>query len=698
MKEQIRVHLDFETFSEADLKAVGGAAYARHDSTRILMAAWCYETGAPKQWDHKDGPMPQELRDILENKDGKYMVCAQNAGFEIMITIFNGSWLHDLDVPYGDFSDRTTATRLRRWLGNWRCTMVMGFGLSLPGSLKDVGKILQMDPTLLKSAANGERLIRLFCMPVRKTKANPDGLWTSHNAPDKYDEFLEYNRQDVIAERANYEKILPYNTMPDIEWGMWHLDQTINLTGMRIDTDLVESAMVIDKAVQDRLGAEMKKLTGLGNPNSIKQLVKWLNFCGVKVDNARKATIEALTKRTDLKPKVCRVLELRQATSKSSNKKFEALFRAVCGEADDGVLRGVYQYGGAQRTRRWAGRIFQPQNLPRGELKTRQQMETAIAAIKLRDPELMAFLYGGYENVPNILSSVIRNAVIARKGKVLTVADLASIETVMTWWAADAEGQLDKIRHGVDAYIDYATKLLDKDYDEVTKAERTYAKPAVLGCCYRLGGPGLVAYAESMGVKMTRKEGYRAVDIYRQDNPEVVSLWDKLENAFKTCMVTGEDQYVNGKFRFRAQKPCIFIDLPSGRSLCYVQPKILPRTITFEDRDTGKPVKKEIMSITYMGVDQYTRQWTRQDTHGGKLLENIIQAIARDILRDAMLSIEGMHDVTLIGHVHDEVITETPDSGEYRHLIENALTCSSPWCADAPLGASSYQAPFFLKD
>lgn len=700
MTKQIRVHLDYETFSEADLLKVGGAAYARHPSTKILMASWAYAEGDAKQWDYEDGPMPQELVDILENKEGRYLVHAQNAAFEILITLYNASWVNNIDVPYAEseLDEFEGRQELLTWLKNWRCTMVMGFGLSMPGALADVGIILGLDESLLKTAKEGKRLIRQFCVPNRKTKANPSGIWNRANDPENWGYFLDYNKQDVIAERANFNRLKAYNPMPGIEWEMWHVDQLINLTGMPIDQKLVEAAIAVDAKVQDILKGELKQLTGLNNPNSVKQFVKWMKANGIPAKDARKETITALIKEGDLGPKQTRALELRQVTSKTSVSKYEALKRAAGGPDNDGILRGVYQYGGAQRTRRWAGRIFQPQNLPRGVLKTLQQMQTAIRLLKTEDLELLELLYGSVDALPDILSSVIRNAVVAPEGKTLTVADLASIETIMTWWAAGATTQMDKVRKGLDAYIAFGTKLLEKPYDAITKAERTYCKPAVLGCCYRLGGPGLVAYAESMGVKMTKKEGYRAVDIYRDDNPEVVALWDSLETAFKTCLTTGENQVVNGKFRFRIKKPCVFIDLPSGRSLCYVQPKILPRVIKYEDRKTGRMISKDIMSITYMGIDQYTRKWARQDTHGGKLLENIIQAVARDVLRDALVALSKEPEIKTIGHVHDEAITVTPKHEKYRAMVESALVNSSPWCADAPLSASSYQAPFFLKD
>lgn len=692
---QIRVHIDFETYSDVDIKKVGGAAYARHPSTRLLMAAWAFEDSDIRQWDATDGsPMPDELWQILDNREDKYLCVAQNANFEIMITL----WC--LARRYKLFSGVTfPPTILRHWLKNWRCTMVMGMGLSLPGSLGEQGAILKLDAKLLKMK-EGPRLIRKFCMPNKPTKANPSGLWTPSNAPADWQLFLAYNRQDVEAERANYNKLVRYNSMPAIEWGMWHLDQLINLTGLTIDRDLVSSALRIDGEIQGILIDRFKEVTGLENPNSTAQLLPWLQERGYPYGDLRKDNLnKALSGANSTMTQECiQALKLRQSTSKTSNKKYVTLDLA----APEGQLRGIFQYGGAQRTRRWAGRLFQPQNLPRGIFKTPEQMQTAIDLVKHCDASTIANLYG-IDNVADVLSSLIRNCVIpSREDRVLTVADLASIETVMTWWAAGATEQMDKVRRGVDAYKDYGTSLLDKDYDEITKAERTYCKPVVLGCCYRLGGPGLQNYAEAMGVAMTKKEAYRAVDVYRQANPEVVALWDKLERAFKECLVSGETQYVDNKFRFRLKKPCLFIDLPSGRSLCYVMPAIRPMKLTYEDRETGKEVSKIQPTITYMGVDQFTRKWTRQSTHGGKLLENLIQAIARDVLRDgllAMASKPGFGNVFhIVGHVHDEILLDTPDDPKYKTMLQDAMTNSSPWCADAPLGSSAFQSKFYMKD
>jgi DNA polymerase len=550
-------------------------------------------------------------------------------------------------------------------------------------------------------AAEGKRLIRKFCVPNRKTKANPSGWWSVDNAPVDWQTFLQYNKQDVVAERANYNKMIGYGSMPAIEWDMWHLDQLINLTGLTIDTDLVDAAMTIDAKTQKLLSLQFAKLTGLDNPNSQQQLVPWLNERGYPYDNVRKDTVEKFLKRSDIDADspVMVALRLRQSTSKTSNKKYQTLANA----APYGTLRGIFQYGGAQRTRRWAGRLFQPQNLPRGIFKTPEQMSAAIELTKTRDPEILAALYG-VDRIADVLSSLIRNVVIpSSQGRKLTVADLSSIETVMTWWAAGASSQLEKVRQGVDAYKDYGVSLLEKPYDQITKAERNYCKPAVLGCCYRLGGPGLRAYAEAMGVVMTREEAYRAVDIYRNANPEVVDLWAKLENAFARCLETKETVTIDGRFRFRAKAPCIFIDLPSDRSLCYISPKVEVMPLVYEDRHTGETVKKMQPTLTYMGVDQVTRKWSRQSTHGGKLLENLIQAIARDVLRDGMLHLSKQQgygdDFWIVGHVHDEIIMDTPDDPKYTALLQDAMTRSSQWwCPEAPLGSSAFQADFYMKD
>lgn len=691
---QQRVHLDYETFSEADITEVGGATYAAHPSTKILMAAWCIGDGEVSQWDALTDPeMPQELRDILENRDGSYKVYAQNANFEILISLLCAKYTHDLDLP-----DHDDFAAVSQWLSHWHCTMVMGMGASLPGKLSDQNAILKVGDQDAKEASLGKRLIRKFCMPNRKTKANPSGLWDNENAPEDYAKFLYYNRQDVVAERANYRKLIRYNTMPPREWRMWRLDQIINLWGMTIDQSLVQSALKVDADIKDQLMSRFCEVTGLENPNSTKQFLPWLNERGYAADNVRKDTVNKALKSEFLDDEVKLALKLRQSTSKNSIKKFVALSKA----APKGKLRGTFQYAGAQRTRRWGGRIFQPQNLPRGIFKTVEQMRNAIDIIKSGDADFVSLMYG-VDRVPDVLSSVIRNAVTASgEGRTLTVGDLSSIETIMTWWAAGATSQLEKVARGIDAYKDYGTQLLGVPYDEITKEQRTYCKPVVLGCTYRLGGTGLVAYADGMGVKMTKEEAYNAVDVYRAANPEVVELWDKLQNAFMATLQDGRPRTVNGKFRFRLQKPCMIIDLPAGRSLYYVSPRIQDVKLRYEDRETGLPVEKWVTGITYMGIDQNTRKWVRQNTHGGKLTENIVQAIARDILADAMLNLSERdgygEDFWVVGHVHDEIITDTPDEPEYIDLLTDALTNSSPWCADAPLGAEAFQNFFYMKD
>ncbi len=466
-------------------------------------------------------------------------------------------------------------------------------------------------------------------------------------------------------------------TMTATEWQAWRLDQRINRAGLPIDRGLVLGAITIDAEHRRRLIERACDLTGLDNPNSRDQLLEWLNGEDIEVDALRKADVAKL-QGGELTDVVREVLTIRAELAKSSVKKYHALVEAT---GDDGRLRGCFQFNGAARTGRWAGRLFQPQNLPRGTLSA-DEVGAARDVIALGDYDFAA---GLYPSVSDTLVSCIRSVIAAPEGKKLVVADFSSIETVVTAWAAECNSLLDVFRTGSDAYKQFAARLFNIDYAKVTKAQRQYTKPIVLGCCYMLGARGLVAYAEGYGVAMTEDEAKRAVATYRDQYPEIVRLWHELANAASLAIEHPGKAYKARKFVFKIEGDFLLLKLPSGRKLAYYKPAINP------DGRYGA-------EITYMGNDGAHR-WDRIGTHPGKITENLIQAIARDLLVAAMFNAAADPGLEIVGHVHDEIIclADEDDDTALDRLL-GYMRAMPEWAGDAPIGAAGWQGAFYRKD
>lgn len=465
-------------------------------------------------------------------------------------------------------------------------------------------------------------------------------------------------------------------TMTANEWRAWRLDQAINRGGLPIDLDLVHAAVAIDTEHRARLTARAVELMQIENPNSRDQIIKWLQGEDVELDTLRKADVSALLS-GELPPDVREALEIRAELSKSSTRKYYALTEAT---GDDGRLRGCFQFNGAARTGRWAGRLFQPHNLPRGNVKP-EDIGTARAVVATGDYEFAATLY---PSVSDLLASCVRTVIAAPPGKKLVVADYAGIETVMIAWAADCPSLLDVFRSGRDAYKDMAARLFNIDYAAVTKAQRAYAKPIVLGCGYMLGAKGLVAYAVGYGVEMSEQEAAKAVTSYRESYCEVVKFWHRVDAAAKYAIRNAGKIVKAGRFAFKVEGDFLLLKLPSGRKLAYFKPEINP------DGRYGD-------EITYMGVD-YGHQWDRIATHPGKITENIIQAIARDLLVEGLFNAAGDPGLEIIGHIHDEILalTDRDDATALERLI-NGMRQLPDWAAGAPVDAAGWSGPFYCK-
>lgn len=651
--------LDFETFSETDLKKCGLYRYAADPAARVLMLAHALNDEPARVWEPHKCEMPAQLQDQIN--DPTVLKVAHNAPFEMAIFDLV------LDWPQNP--------------AHWFCTMALAYSLALPGSLGEVGDVIGL-PEDKKKLAYNRRLIRTFCVPQ---KPNANGKYVKarirdwNTDPEDWAAFVSYCLQDVEAERAVYKKLVKW-APSEFERRVWTLDQKINQRGLPIDLDLVDSALDIDATNKAEALESAKEITELDNPNSRDQMLAWVRErVDFEVENLQKATVEKLLELQDLPGDVRAALEIRVETSKTSIKKFDALKRSA---GDDGRVRGCFQYAGAGRTNRWGGRIFQPQNLPRGVLKDERQMSAAIGATKTRDPEFLSTLY---DKPTAILSSLIRCSVAAKPGRVLNVADLSSIESVMLGWSANAESLLAPFRDGRDPYKFFYSGWMGVDYDAVTKTQRNFAKPPSLGCGYMLGGPGLVAYAAGMRVSMSLEQAQSAVDFFRSEFPEIVQFWWDCDSAMKEVIQYGGKAKVT-HFQFIKDGPFLRLVLPSGRSIFYCRPKI-------EILPTPWGVDKP--TVTYEGVNQYSRKWCRIKTHPGKVTENIVQAISRDILAEGLLNADAA-DFQIVGHVHDEIISED-DTNRVDELIE-AMSAAPAWCHDAPIKAAGWAGQFYRKD
>jgi DNA polymerase len=700
-----RIHLDYETKSKLNLKDVGAWLYATHPSTKVIMVAWSWEFGEIKQWDEASGePFPQEVLDALA--DDEVEKWAFNAAFERLI-----SWY---------------VLKVRGKYSPWKCAMVLAYSQSFMGGLEAVLEQTGA-PAELHKDKEGDKLIRIFCGPQKPTKVNPWEWRDAFTDPDLWEKFKDYNRQDVRAERDGiYKRLIGFPMGPG-EWGLYHLDQLINDQGLPIDRKFVTNAIAMCDRRKDELLSEMISLTGLANPGSPVQMGDWLRQRGYPFPDLRKETIEKVLRenedmksgpvpaylvRTDyqtygdggfLHPDAVAGMKMRQNHARTSVKKYDAMLQRI---GPDNLFRHAFQFGGASRTNRWAGRGVQVHNLTR----TPKYLEPEeVYAIRLEDVTHyiregdydMLRLY--VEEPLDALAGTVRSAIAPHEeDEEMVVCDLSSIENVSLGFLARCDRILNIFREGRDPYKDFASTWYGVPYAEVTKKQRTNAKPAVLGAGYRLGGgeirhgkkTGLWGYAENMKVFMTQEEAKSSVDAWRAQHPEVVQYWYDLERAIVRTITRGETTTV-GPVTFEWKKPYLVCWLPSGRPMYYYKPEVTYET--HYSRRNGEPYQKAV--ISYMGKDQVTNQWTRIVSHGGKFTENIVQAFARDVLA---LGLKRCHKAgfNIRLHVHDEIVA-IQRKGENRltpaYMVE-LMTAPIEWAPGIPLGAAGGTMQFYRKD
>jgi len=693
-----KLFIDFETYCDLDLKKVGLDRYSEHPSCEVLMCSWGLYGEEVQIWDKTAEPMPKRLRRLLEDDDIE--VHAFNAQFErtIMTRVLG------IKVP----------------ICRWRCTMVLAYMHSFVGDLDRIGRQIGL-PQNQQKLDTGSQLIKMFCMPQRITRDRKLKRLDSLSNPIEWEMFKEYCIQDNIAEQEIHKRLdKPQYPIPAREWRFYALDQIINDRGMPVDLEFIEAAIKMSDRRKAELKEEMQELTGLINPNSGDQLLPWLKDRGYPFDDLQKDSVKKVLTAHEgvvegiLKPgtkdvlapvltdECVAALKLRQQSARTSVRKYDALKNAV---GSDGRIRFCFQFAGASRTARFAGRRFQPQNLTTlrlpGDEKTHVAvMQQLIDVIKSGDYEMLKL----YAKEPlDVLAGLIRAAIRAFQGNRLVVCDLSSIESVVIGYVARCERLLDVFRAGKDAYKDFATELYKVAYEEVTKEMRKMAKPATLGAGYRLGGghiiegkrTGLWGYAENMGVEMSRQDAHKSVKVFRRVYKEIPQTWYELEEAIIKTIKFKKTTKV-GCVKFFYEKPYLVCQLPSKRCIYYHEPRINRRAFIWYD-DDGNKQRTVKDAISYMGKQQNGSSWIRIDSHGGKFIENVVQAIARDILREGMLAAheEGMY---LIGSVHDEIITEEHLESHHnvdrlRHYMIEAI----PWLPGCPLNAEGFETRFYYK-
>lgn len=641
--------IDLETYSDQPLAKTGVYRYVESPDFEILLFAYSVDGGSVQQIDLACGEkIPPAILAALE--DDKVIKWAFNANFErICLSRFLG-------YPTGDYLEPDS----------WRCSMVWAAYMGLPLSLEGAGAVLGLEKQKL---AEGKDLIKYFCQPCAPTKSN--GLRTRNlpkHAPDKWLTFKKYNIRDVETEMSIQARLLKY-PVPDSVWEEYRLDQEINDRGVGLDMELVRQAIQMDGRSRSELTQAMKELTSLDNPNSVQQMKQWLADNGVETDTLGKKAVAELLKTAP--QQLQKVLTLRQQLAKSSIKKYQAMETAVCA---DGRARGMFQFYGANRTGRWAGRIIQMQNLPQNHLDDLSEARGLVRAGGFDALEML------YEDVPDTLSQLIRTAFVPQEDRKFIVADFSAIEARVIAWLAGEKWRQDVFAQGKDIYCASASQMFGVPVEKhgVNGHLRQKGKIAELA----LGYGGSVGALKAMGaleMGLQEDELPALVSAWRQANPKIVQFWWAVDHAVMDAVTRKTTTKTHGII-FSARNGMLFITLPSGRSLAYVKPKI------GENRFGGD-------CITYEGVGG-TKKWERIDSYGPKFVENIVQATSRDILCYAM---QTLRCCSIVMHIHDEVVIEA-DRRMSLQAVCDQMGRTPPWAKGLQLRADGYETDFYKKD
>ena len=655
--------IDLETFSDVDLKKCGVYKYAESPDFEILLFGVSVDGGEVTVYDLASGDtVPEEI--IRALSDDSVIKWAYNASFErVCLSV----WLRR-NYPQYFSSYSIEEDTVRNYLdpSSWRCSLVWGAYMGLPLSLEGIGKVLKLEN---QKMAEGKALIRYFCVPCKPTKANGG---RTRNLPEhdpvKWSTFIAYNKRDVETEMAIQQKLSKF-PVPDFLWEEYHLDQEINDRGIQLDMVLVEQAIAIDERSREELSAKMRQLTALENPNSVQQMKEWLTKHGLEVDCLDKKAVKELLKTAP--PELAEVLELRRQLAKSSVKKYQAMQNAVCA---DGRARGMFQFYGANRSGRWAGRLIQLQNLPQNHMT---HLEDARRLVRAGDYALLSALY---DSVPEVLSELIRTAFVPRDGYKFIVSDFSAIEARVLSFLAGESWRLKVFAENGDIYCASASAMFHVPVEKHGQNAHLRQKGKIAELA--LGYGGSVGALKSMGaleMGLAEEELQPLVDAWRTSNPNIVQLWWDVDNAVKTTVRQRLDTETHG-IRFRYRSGMLFIILPSGRQLCYVKPKMGTNKFGGE-------------SVTYEGVGS-TKKWERIESYGPKFTENVVQAISRDILMYAMRTLSHCF---IVGHVHDELIVECGMDVSLDAVCDQ-MGRTPPWIEGLNLRADGYETMFYKKD
>ena len=662
--------VDIETYSSVDLTKTGVYAYAESPDFEVLIIGY--------KFDDED-----EVQVIDLAGDDSYDQWDSYEGHRRF-----WSALTDPDVIKTAFNANFERTCLKAWTKTemppeqWRCTMVKALTLGLPGSLAAVGAAMGLPEDKLKDK-QGKALIQYFSKPCKPTKANSGRTRNlPEHDPEKWQLYLSYNRQDVVTEQEILKRLSIYKTTPE-EQALWALDQRMNDRGVKLDIPMISKIVEYDTKRRQELQEEAQEITGLSNPNSLSQLKPWLDSQGMPLNSVTKDTIAAALKLKYIPDNVRRVLEIRTALGKTSVAKYNTMLGAACA---DHRLRGILQFYGANRSGRWAGRLVQTHNLAKNMLP---DLDLARELAVEGDFDTMQTLFG---ETAFVFSELVRTAFIPSEGCRFVVSDFSAIEARVVAWLAGEQWTLDAFMAGKDIYCETASMMYHVPV--VKHGEngelRQKGKVAVLACGYQ-GGVGAMK-AMDKGGTIPEEELQSVVDQWRAANPNIVKLWYDYEAAAKTAIrehrtvkravkgrkgVSVDFSHINGN---------LFIKLPGGRKLCYWGARIR------EDAKTGRE------QIVYMGVNQTTKQWQETETYGGKLVENVVQATARDCLAVSMMRVSEM-GYNIVMHVHDEMIVDVPvEDKDALNKINAAMGAPIEWAPGLPLRGDGYETPFYRKD
>lgn len=657
------ISIDIETFSDVDLQKSGVYKYVESSLFEILLFGYSVNGGEVQVVDLVQGEsIPTDI--LVALTDDNVIKWAFNAQFE---RICLSAYLQK-HYPQHFYSYSITEDSVGNYLDpfSWRCSLVWSAYMGLPLSLAGAGAVLGLPEQKLKE---GKELIRYFCVPCKPTKTNGGRERNlPHHDMAKWQMFLSYNKRDVEVEMAIQSKLSNY-PVPDFIWEEYCLDQEINDRGISLDMEVVTNAIATDERSKNHLMAEMKELTGLENPNSVQQMKQWLLDRDLETDSLDKKAVAGLLKTVD--EPLRSVLTLRQQLAKSSVKKYQAMENAVC---KDGRARGMFQFYGANRSGRWAGRLIQLQNLPQNHMP---DLEEARSLIKANDYDALEILY---DDIPDTLSQLIRTAFVPKNGMKFVVADFSAIEARVLSFLAGEMWRAEVFANGGDIYCASASQMFHVPVEKhgVNSHLRQKGKIAELA----LGYGGSVGALKSMGaldMGLAEEELQPLVDAWRSANPMIVQFWWDVDSAVKTAVKQKISTETHG-IRFVCKSGMLFIKLPSGRSLSYVKPRM------GENKFGGE-------SVTYEGVGA-TKKWERIESYGPKFVENIVQAISRDIL---MYAIRTLSHCFICGHVHDEIIIECSKGVSVDAICEQ-MGRTPPWIDGLLLRADGYETEFYKKD